>query len=303
MAGIAHVHAPSYRACLGDHYVGYFEPDPSVTGVGTRFATLGEMLGAVDAVVIAGTNVDHRPFAEAAMAAGKHVLCEKPLAITEADAIAMMKLADEQKVVLMTAFPCPYSPAFDRAMARIQRGEIGEIKAICATNRGTCPNGWFMDRAKSGGGALLDHTVHVADLLRRILGSEPERVQASVGNNLVGGKVEDTAMLTINYPNGVFATLDASWSRTPSYRTWGDVTMNIVGTLGVIEVDLFGSGIDVFTSGQVTHRMDSVGANLDALMVRDFLHCVETGATPKCTGDDGRAATRVAEMAYATVSR
>ncbi|MBL8048849.1 MAG: Gfo/Idh/MocA family oxidoreductase [Chthonomonas sp.] len=303
LAGVSHVHAGSYRACLGDAYIGFWDEDGGDFGRGeTVFASLDALLDACDAVVIAGNNVSHRAIALAAFAQGKHVLCEKPLAPTIADAEAMIAAAKQADRVLMTAFPCPYSPAFERALARVQRGEIGTLKAVCATNRGTCPGGWFMDPAQSGGGALLDHSVHVADLLRRLLGEEPTSVAATVGNNLRQGAVEDTAMITMNYPSGVFATLDASWSRTSSYRTWGDVTLNIVGTEGVIEVDLFGPGIDVYSDTKPSHRMDSYGANLDDLMVKDFLRCIAEGGAPRCTGEDGLAATRVAEMAYANLT-
>lgn len=307
IAGVAHVHAPSYPACLascqGVRYQGYWDPNPQASesfGTGEpAFATLESLLEVCDAVIIAGTNQQHLPTALAALSAKKHVLCEKPLAPTVADAEAICVAANRANCVLMTAFPCPYSPAFQKALLRVRNGEIGELRAVCATNRGSFPGGWFVDLEHSGGGALLDHTVHVADLLRRLIGSEPTEVFSAVGNELKQSAVEDTAMLTLKYPGGLFATLDASWSRSPGYKTWGDVMLNIVGTTGVIELDLFGPGLDVYGGPNKSHRVDATGANLDLLMVQEFLSAIREGREPLTSGRDGLEAVRVAEMAYA----
>jgi predicted dehydrogenase len=310
--GCAHVHAPSYAHCLakieGAEFVGTFDSDQaraesfSASHDGRVFATSAELIASVDAVCIASENVHHVSLAEEAFAAGKHVLCEKPLATTKADAERMIAGAARAGVILMTAFPCPFSPAFERALARVRAGEIGEILSICATNRGTCPHGWFTDKCLSGGGAMIDHTVHVADLFHRILGVAPVSVSAMVGNNLYRKEWEDTAMLTLTYPNGVFATLDSSWSRPASYRTWGDVTMNIVGTEGVIELDLFGPGIDVYTSGTKTHATHSYVSNLDQMMVEEFVNAIREKRAPSVTGEDGLAALEVALAGYESLA-
>src|SRR5207253_2134250 len=108
------------------------------------------------------------------------------------DAQKMAEIAKRVKV--MTAFPCRYAPSFTRLQERVKAGDIGPIKAICATNRGRCPFDWFVQENLSGGGAMIDHTVHVTDLLRALLGEEPTRVQAQTGSNMYGQSWDDTAM-------------------------------------------------------------------------------------------------------------
>lgn len=150
---------------------------------------------------------------------------------------------------------------------------------------------------------MIDHVVHVADLLRDLLGEEPSRVQAQIGNNVYGKEWEDTAMLTLEFPSGVFATLDSSWSRPKSYRTWGDVTMNVVGDQGVIELDMFGQEVQKFSAAAVTHQSLGFGTNLDALMVAEFFNAVREGRTPLVTGWDGLQAAKCALAGYESVKR
>lgn len=309
----AHVHTPSYADCLRRldlaELVGVWDDD---VGRGQAFAERhgcdfvgdrADLLSRCDAVVVTAENVRHRSLAVEACGMGKHVLCEKPLATTVADAQAMVDAARTAGVNLMTAFPCPFSPAFDKLQARVRNGDIGQVVAVCSTNRGSCPGGWFVQKELSGGGAMIDHTVHVADLLRRLLGCEPVRVQAQIGHNTYDQDWEDTAMLTLEYPNGVFATLDSSWSRPKSFKTWGDVTMNVVGEKGTIELDMFGPAIDRYHPGSKTHSVLGYGSNLDLAMVSEFVASVLENRLPKVTGEDGLAAVRVAEMAYASVGR
>ena len=308
LLGVAHMHATSYAHCLTQNprasYVGLWDADAARASEfqksygGEVFESAEAMFPQVDAVGIASENVHHHDLALRAIQAGKHVICEKPLATTTAHAREMVDAARDAGVVFMTAFPCPFSPAFEKLVGRVQRGEIGKVVAVCATNRGRCPGGWFIQKELSGGGAMIDHTVHVADLLYRLLGAEPERVTAATGNNIHGGNWEDTAMVTLEYPGGVFATLDSSWSRPAHYRTWGDVTMNIVGEKGVIEMDMFGPSVEVYTSGHASH---GYGSNLDALMFDEFVAAILDQRAPKVTGEDGLRAVRVAEMAYASL--
>src|SRR5579862_2238303 len=278
---VAHMHVWGYADGFKKHpdgqVVGVWDENPerlekfsAATGI-PKVASIDELLGQCDAVVICSENTKHTALAEKAAERGVDILCEKPLVTNEADAKAMLKIAEKVKV--MTAFPCRYSPAFVRLQERVKAGEIGTIKAICATNRGRCPFDWFVDKPLSGGGAMIDHTVHVADLLRVLLGEEPVRVQAQTGNNMYGKDWDDTSMLTIEFPSGIFATLDSSWSRPQSYKTWGDVTMNVVGEQGVIEVNMFGQEIDKYAGGDVTHTLGGFGSDLDSALVEDFVRC------------------------------
>lgn len=310
--GVAHMHAYSYASCaLRDEScapAGVW--DPVVTraqSFADRFGlqileSADALLDGVDAVVIASENKRHAEFGAKAAAAGKAILCEKPLVTSETEAGVFQDALRRHPVPVMIAFPCRYSPAFIRARDQHRQGQLGPLLAICATNRGRCPFDWFVDPELSGGGAMIDHVVHVADLLRALLGDDPIRVQAQIGHNMYGQAWEDCAMLTLEYADGRFASLDSSWSRPQSYKTWGDVTMNLVYEKGVVELDLFNQHIDRFSNEGTSHVWAGYGSDLDGALLADFVAAVTTGGPTPITFEDGLAAARVAIAGYASVA-
>ncbi len=305
----AHVHATGYARCLSEshqaEFVGVWDEDDGRAGAiaerfgGRVFTDLGAFLAECDAVAIASENLRHADHIEAAARSGLAILCEKPVVASREHAAKVRAVLDETGVAFMTAFPCPFSPAFLRLRETVASGAIGRVLAVNATNRGRCPFGWFVQPELSGGGAMIDHVVHVADLLWRLLGEAPHRVAAQTGSNVYGQAWEDTAHVTLGYPSGVFATIDSSWSRPQTYRTWGDVTLKVVGEKGLIEADLFDQGLGLTTD---TLRRVGTGSDLDQLMVREFLDSLEQGRPPLVTAEDGLRASEVALAAYENVA-
>lgn len=311
--GVSHVHAPSYVWCCDasplTEMAGVWDADSELAarfanshGL-TSYSDRDSLLADCEAIVVAGTNMEHADMIEMAVAHDRPVLCEKPIAASTEQLRRIQVALDRSKCVMMTAFPCPYSPTFESAMAKIEQAAIGTVLSVCATNHGKCPFGWFVDKAQSGGGAMIDHVVHVADILWRIVGSEPENVHAVTGNNMYGQDWEDSAVVTLSYPNGVFATIDSSWSRPKSYKAWGDVTLKIIGDKGVIELDLFVQAIDAFVDSSDRATQIGFGTNLDLLMVEEFARCVASGRAPRTSLADGLAASRVALSAYESASK
>ncbi|RYF70365.1 MAG: Gfo/Idh/MocA family oxidoreductase [Comamonadaceae bacterium] len=156
-----------------------------------------------------------------------------------------------------------------------------------------------MDRELSGGGAMIDHTVHVADLLRDLLGRDPETVYAQTNARLYGRDTEDCAMLSLEYADGPFVTHDSSWSRPPAFPTWGDVTMSIVGENGIVELDMFGPSL-IRTTDRGSRL--GIGPDADARMIEAFLESVLDGAPVVTTLEDGLAASAIALAAYRSVA-
>ncbi len=307
----AHMHAVSYAQSLAAHpdvtFIGIADPDEArgralAGSVGTAYFAAAEALleTGLDGVVVTSENVHHRALTELSAASGvRAVLCEKPLATTTEDARAMIAACAAQNVSLATAFPCRYSPAFRRLREQVLAGAIGDVLAIRGTNRGRAPSGWFTDLSLSGGGAVIDHTVHVADLNRVLLGREATDVYAEISNGFAHGDFDDTGFLTIGYEGGVFATLDTSWSRPKTYPTWGDVTMQVVGTGGVLEMDMFGQSLIHYDdrAGQVTWPY--WGSGTDEGLVADFVRLASGEDAPDlATGEDGLRALEVALAAY-----
>ena len=203
-----------------------------------------------DGVVVCAENALHRGLVELAARAGAHVLCEKPLATTLGDAQAMIDACAAAGVNLMTAFPVRFSPAFGALQQAVNNGSLGSVLAVTGTNNGRIPldqRAWFVDPELAGGGSLMDHTVHVADLLDALLSpARASRVYAAANrvlhHDLVS--VETAGLVSIGYDNGVCATIDCSWSRPLTYPTWGGLTLQVVGAGGLAEMDAFGQRVD-----------------------------------------------------------
>lgn len=307
----AHMHAASYANALVQHpgatLVGIADPDPArgremTSRYGTDFFDSDDALLAqgLDGVIVCSENANHRTGVEQAVGAGvQAILCEKPLAASREDAQAMVALCADKGVRLATAFPCRYSPAFGRLRAQVAAGRIGEIVAIRGTNRGRMPGGWFVDPALSGGGAVIDHTVHVADLNRVLLKREATEVYAEIGSGFHHQEWDDTGFLTIGYEGGVFATLDTSWSRPKTYPAWGDVTLQVVGTEGVLDLDMFAQNLVYYDDTAGRAEWANWGSSPDAGLVADFLRLAGGEEAPDlASGEDGLRALEVAVAAY-----
>lgn len=304
----AHLHANAYAACLNAlpnvEFVGVWDNDAprgeaaaSVWGA-PFIAERDALLDAVDAVVITSENVYHAELTMAAAAKKRAVLCEKPLATTLEDGEAMIAACREASVPLMTAFPCRFSPVAMRLKATVDEGKIGRVVAIKGTNRGRNPGSWFNDPSLAGGGAVMDHTVHVADLIRWITGAEAASVYAEIDNSINHAGFDDCGTLMIRYDNGLFATLDPSWSRPKVFPTWGDVTLDIIGETGSVYGDLFAQHFTITSDETSDITQGFWGDDIDLGMVAAFVRAVENGDPMPITGEDGLAAAKVALAAY-----
>ncbi|MFO7290264.1 MAG: Gfo/Idh/MocA family oxidoreductase [Bacillota bacterium] len=305
---VAHMHAYSYARALkqleGVELAGIADPDQERGGAAARrfgvqfFPDIDGLLDSdIDAVIVTSENVKHREHVLAAARAGKHVLCEKPLATILQDAREMIEACKKNGVELMTAFPVRFNPSIARAREMIKEGRLGRILAIKGTNRGKNPGGWFVDPSLSGGGAVMDHTVHVVDVMRWFMGSEVREVYAEVDRLPSAGGIDEAGILTMEFDNGVFATLDCSWSRNRAFPTWGDVTLEIVGTEGALSVDAFAQKLHVYTDDQGV-SWDYWGDDMDVGMIREFVVSIREGRSPSVTGEDGLKAVEVALAAY-----
>lgn len=305
---LAHLHAFSYipilRAKPDIQFVGLADEEAER---GRRvaqeygvpfFVSADELLGQVEAVVITSANVDHCPMALRAAEAGVATLVEKPIATTLSDARAIIRAFESKGLTLATAFPCPFSPAFEELVRVVRAGELGRVLAIKATNRGVMPGGFFIQLERSGGGAVMDHTVHVADLLRRLTGSEATQVYAEIGHGLYHQEWDDSGLLTIDLSDSSFATLDCSWSRPKSYPTWGDVTLHVVGERGNATADLFSQHLQFYPADERKPFWQSWGSDLDVLMIDDFVAAVRERRPPRSSGLDGLKALEVTLAAY-----
>jgi predicted dehydrogenase len=257
----------------------------------------------IDAVIIDSENVKHRALAVASAEAGKHILCEKPIATTLEDADAIVRAVEKAKVKFQTCFVMRYNPPALRVKEIIDSGEIGEITAITGTNHikwfGIDVMKWFVNPELSGGGAVMDHTVHLADLMRWYTGSEASRVYCEIGKNIRRElAVEDNFLTMIRFRDGAVGTVDGSWSRPENYHYWGDVTMEIIGTEGMILLDAFRQVLYLTSENSKGLEWQFYAGDTDKEMVRHFIRCMEEDLTPRATAFDGRQATEITIASY-----
>ncbi len=305
---IAHLHAHSYGRALKSlascKLVGIYDPDhqrgmEGAQEMGTEFfADPAELLEQVDAVIICSENSRHREFTELAAKHGCHVLCEKPIATTLEDGQAMIDACRQAGVKLQIAFPVRFVTPVIRVKEMLYRGSIGDVVAIVGTNQGQMPGGWFADRELAGGGAVMDHTVHVVDLIRWFLGKEFVSVYAEVDTMLWDVDIDDCGMLSMELEDGTIVTQDPSWSRPLSFPTWGNVTMRIVGTKGIIDLDAFAQNFVVYDDTQNKISERSFAEDMDLGLIQDFIQMIVDDREPSITGLDGLKALEVALAAY-----
>jgi len=306
-----HFHAMSYAAAFNSirecKLVGVADPDPGrgremASRYSTRYMSVEDLLadGSISAVCIGSANARHREDVGLAAEAGKNIMVEKPIATSVEDARWMIEKCRKEGVFLQVAFVMRYSPIAMEAKKAIEGGSAGEIQAISGTNHGSMPGGWFVDRELSGGGAILDHTVHVADLMNWYLGSRARSVFALGGNRLHEGLgIDDSGFVLVDYGSAV-GSIDPSWSRPEGHPIWGDVRMRIFGSEATIEFDGFSQNIGI-TKGGDGYRLIGYGSDLDLYTCRDLVESTLNGSRPRSTGEDGLAALEIALGAYRSI--
>jgi predicted dehydrogenase len=272
---------------------------------GTRlFASYGDLLSAQpDGVIITSVNSQHRFLVEMAAAAGVNVLCEKPLATTLQDARAIVAACDQAGVWLMTAFPMRFSTPLLEIKARLEAGDFGEVYAFKAVNQGELPinhRDWFVDKQLSGGGAVMDHTVHLVDIMRWYLNSEVKEIYAQTNKifHAAEVQVETGALEMLTFQDGTFASIDASWSRPPYWPTWGGLGFEMITERGAVVVDAFKQMLTVYQHSLQRPSWSFWGSDSNQAMVEEFVKAIGEDRAPKVTGVDGLRAVEVALAAY-----
>jgi predicted dehydrogenase len=258
----------------------------------------------VDAVYVATPVHLHAEQAIAAAEAGKHVLCEKPMAMTAAECDRMIAACRAHGVRLGIAYYRRFYPAVVRAAAILTSGEIGQ-PVFAQMNAfeyfdppADHPRHWLLDPAASGGGPMMDFGCHRVEVLLHLLG--PVRRTVSIAANVAFERdVEDTAAVLLQFeqgPVGVVAVTHAS-------RTRQD-TLQLFGTQGSLQIDELNAGTIRIRVGE-RERVEShpPAANVHLPLVEDFVDAVLTGREPAVTGGMGRAVAVIEDQLYAASSR
>jgi len=244
----------------------------------------------VDAVYISTTNELHKEQTLAAAAAGKHVLCEKPLAMTVADARQMVAACAKAGVVMGTNHHLRHAATHRKIRELVSTGAIGKplfARVFHAVYLPPHLQGWRLHKPTAGGGVIVDITCHDADTLRFLLGSEPvEAVALSQQAGLATGEVEDGVMAVLRFENGVLAQLHDAF--TVKHANTG---LEIYGTEGsIIARDVMTQrpvGEVILRTGSGESVIPVEHENLYARAVRTFVAAVAGHGSPAASGEDG----------------
>ncbi len=260
-------------------------------GIGRGYGALDEALaaGGVDALYISSTNEKHAPQALAAIAAGVHVLCEKPLSISVDEAAGMVAAAERAGLVFATNHHLRCAGSHRAIRELIASGAVGRVLSLRVHHAVYLPphlQGWRINDAGAGGGVIPDITVHDADTVRFLLGEDPVAVVALDGTSGLGEGVEDSVMSVWAMPSGAMVTAHESFT-----HPFAGSGLEVHGTAG-----------SIFARGVMTQRpvgeielvtaegrrpVSFSGHNLYVEGVRMFREAVAGQGQPAASGADG----------------
>ena len=313
--GIARTHGESLAHNEHAEIVGAVDVDQSKAKVyaatwgGRASATLSECLDQADAVYVLTPPSFRTQYAVEAMEAGKHVFCEKPLAITTEDAQAICEVAERTGVIAMTGFNMRYRLGYRRLKETVAGGELGQPYHYWCHRFGMGAGGngqlsgsnWRTDRDLCCG-MTVESLSHDIDLMRWILDDEVATVVGHVHSTVKNlANFDNNAQVLITMQSGASAVINASWSSR--------IGVNSRGVLGE-KGSAFVSGSDVGNNGlwcstgfhcktddDANERVEMLHDNLDLLSYQsetdDFLNAVVTGKRPLTSARDGYETVRI----------
>lgn len=255
----------------------------------------------IDAVVIVTPTVFHKQIAVDAAEAGKHILCEKPMAMDENECDEMIRAAKENNIKFQMAFMRRFDESFIQAKEAVDNGEIGDVVLVKSNTRGpSVPQEWMYDIEKSNG-PLAEVNSHDIDTLRWFTGSEFKSLYAIAGNYRCPQALPDypdfydNVIMNASFKNGMQGAIDGAQGVEYGY----DARVEILGTKGCIflgQVHEKAIAICSKTKGMVKPIMNSWRHLFrDAYLKEDihFIDCILKDKEPSVTGIDGKMAVKV----------
>lgn len=246
--------------------------------------------GRLDAVYISSTNEQHHAQTLAALAAGCHVMCEKPLAMSMADGRGMVAAAQAAGRVLATHHHLRASACHGRIRTLIAQGTIGRVHGVQVSHAVQLPphlQGWRLAAPEAGGGVVLDILVHDTDLLRFLLQADPVHISTETRQVGLGqGDVEDSAMSVIGFDNGTLAMCHESFVARHALTR-----LHVLGTEGSIyaegSLSQGGTARLWLRNARGEHALDVPAVDLYEAGFGAFVQACAGQGAPLATGADG----------------
>ncbi len=270
-------------------------------GARRSYTSVGALLADpdVDAVYIATPPSSHAALTLEAAAAGKHILCEKPMALSVAEGRAMIEACRAHGVRLSIAYYRRYWPVIRRMKALVEEGRLGRLVQAhvrTADRHRPRPDGrraWLTQPETAGGGFLTDVGTHRLDLLAYFLG-EPVRVHALTATLTLEAAVDDSAALALQFAEGALATAAFNWNVGAAIDE-----VELSGTEGRLWARNLAAGHLEWTRGAETETFSLPAPAITHLgLVQAFVDALRRGEPNPLPGEDGLQATRMTEAAY-----
>ena len=247
----------------------------------------------IDAVIVASSTDTHVEICQAAAAAGKHIFCEKPIALDLEQIDETLAIVKEAKVKFQVGFNRRFDKNFMKARESIVSGEIGEPHILRITSRDPAPPP--IEYVKISGGMFLDMTIHDFDMARYLINDEVVKVYA-IGDVRVNPQIGeegdiDTAIITLRFQNGVLATIDNSREAVYGY----DQRVEVFGSKGMVTVGNLSTDTVTLHNDAGKHAANPqyffVERYKDAYLseLKAFVMCILDNTQPPVSGEDGRA--------------
>ena len=253
----------------------------------------------IDAVYVATPTDLHAPISIAAARAGKHVLCEKPMAMNLAECDAMIRAADENGVLLGIAYYRHFYPIVQRIKELLAEGAVGvpvtaQINAFERFDPAPDhPRAWLLRAGQSGGGPMFDFGCHRVEVLTNLLGVV-DGVESRLTRAALTREVEDTCAAILHFQSGALATLTVSHAAIEPQDT-----LHIFGTEGSLHVPkLNGAELRILRGTAETVEEHPAAANLHQPLVDQFVDAIHGAGAPAVDGRAGRAVNRVLGEIY-----
>jgi predicted dehydrogenase len=253
---------------------------------------------AVDAVYVALPNSMHAEYTIRAAKAGKHVLCEKPMATNVADCESMIAACKAANVKLMIAYRCHYEPTNLKAVKLIRDGALGQVQAIeSAFGFNIAKGEWRINKKLAGGGPLFDVGIYSLNACRYLTGEEPADISAYASTIDHDGRfdeVEENVAWTMKFPSGIVASCTTTYGANMAgyYRVYGSK-----GWLQVDQAFVY-EGLRLraeFSDTQIDELNPARDPSHFQAEAEHFSHCIQNNLEPQSPGEEG-----LRDMTYIT---
>jgi predicted dehydrogenase len=250
----------------------------------------------IDAVIIATPDHLHKEPCIHAAKAGKHILVEKPIAMTVEDAGAILEAVEKAKVKLMVGFTLRFFPQYQHAKTSIEKGELGKLISLFARRTNLISQA---QRLKGRTGVLFFLGIHDFDVLRWMVGADAKEIYCmSTKHEQSPYKVEDETFTSIRFENGVIACAHIGWCIPEGHPTGFDFKLDITGTNGLLNLDMVRQGVEKHVAG---HTSFPPMASPLIAEDRSFVDAVLYNQSVAVTGEDGLKAVQMTLAALKSI--